>query len=88
MLGHSEDPHFCHNEKEWLLLTLIPEETVIGETIYITYTICGPGHYDGTMLTPASNTGKRLAICRGKNLVFPWNLFLNSSCPLVVVLVH
>lgn len=37
-------------------LPFIPEETIIGAKIYTAYTACGPGHYDGTMLIPASNT--------------------------------
>ncbi|KAK2555147.1 hypothetical protein P5673_023117 [Acropora cervicornis] len=37
---------------------MFSEETVIGETIYIAYTTCGPGHYHGTMLTPVSNTAQ------------------------------
>lgn len=43
-------------------LPFIPEETIIGATIYIAYTACGPGHYDGTLLIPASNTGRGLEI--------------------------
>lgn len=43
-------------------LPFIPEETIIGAKIYTAYTACGPGHYDGTMLIPASNTGKGLGI--------------------------
>ena len=43
-------------------LSLNPEETVIGETIYIPHTTWGPGHYRCTMLTPGSNTDKGLEI--------------------------